>query len=79
VLARRLPASYTAYAAVALLLALTGSNISSFDRYVFSTFPFVIGIAILTSKPVIEKVTVAVAAGALVVYSGLAFFHLYVP
>jgi hypothetical protein len=79
VLARRLPASYTAYAAVALLLALTGSNISSFDRYVFSTFPFVIGIAILTSKPIVEKVTVAVAAGALVVYSGLAFFHLYVP
>jgi len=33
VIARRLPASYTAYASISLLLATTASNISSFERY----------------------------------------------
>jgi hypothetical protein len=79
VIARRLPASYAAYALVTLLLALTASNISSFDRYVFSTFPFAIGVALFTTRTDVDRVAGAVAAGGMVAYSTLAFFALYVP
>jgi hypothetical protein len=79
VIARHLPASYTAYAAITLLVAMTASNISSFDRYVFSSFPFVIGVALLTTRSDAERAVGAVAAGGLVAYSVLAFFALYVP
>lgn len=79
VVARRLPASYAAYAAATLVLGMTASNISSFDRYVFSTFPFVIGVALLTERHDADRVAGAVAAAGLVAYSVLAFFALYVP
>ncbi|MSO79933.1 MAG: hypothetical protein EXQ79_10065 [Acidimicrobiia bacterium] len=79
VVARRFPSSYTAYAGVSLLLGLTAANISSFDRYVFSSFPFVLGIAILTVRRTYERLGVALAGAGLVIYAVLAFFHLYVP
>ena len=79
VIARRLPASYTAYAGVSLLLATTAGNISSFERYVFSTIPFVIALAMLTRRDLVDRMVVAIAAGALVAYSVLAFYQLYVP
>jgi hypothetical protein len=79
VIARRLPASYTAYAVVSLLLATTASNISSFDRYAFSTIPFVIAIAMVTRRDVIDRIVVVAASGGLVAYSVLAFYKLYVP
>ena len=78
-IARRLPAAYTAYAAATLLLAMTSSNISSFERYVFSAFPIVIGVAIATKRDDANRVIGALAAGGLVAYSLLAFYQLYVP
>ena len=42
VLARRWPASYTLYAASALILALTARNLDSLERYMLSTVPFVL-------------------------------------
>jgi hypothetical protein len=77
--ARRLPSSYTAYAAATLLLAMTSTNISSFERYVFSAFPFVIGVAIATKRDDANRMIGALAAGGLVAYSLLAFYQLYVP
>ncbi len=79
VVARRLPASYTAYGAATLVLATTAKNISSFDRYVFSTFVFAIAVALVTVRADLERVVLTLAAGGLVVYSTLAFFQLYVP
>jgi hypothetical protein len=79
VIARRLPASYTAYGAATLVLATTAKNISSFDRYVFSTFVFAIAVALVTVRSDVERVALTLAAGGLVVYSTLAFFQLYVP
>ena len=42
VVARRLPGSYTAYASVALVLALSAQNLDSFERYCASTLPFLL-------------------------------------
>ena len=79
VVARRLPGSYGAYCVASLGLALTAENISSFERYAMSTFPFVIGLALLTRRREVDRVVGAVAAGALVAYSTLAFLGRVVP
>jgi hypothetical protein len=79
VLARRLPASYAAYAATAVVLALTARNLDSFERYAMSTFPLVMAVALVTDRPDAERAANALAAGGLVVYSTLAFLGLYVP
>jgi len=78
-LARRLPASYTAYAATAVVLALTARNLDSFERYAMSTFPLLIGVALVTARAPFDRVVSALAAGGLVGYSLLAFFGSYVP
>lgn len=79
VLAKRLPASYAAYAASAVVLALTARNLDSFERYAMSTFPLIIAIALLTSRRDVDRTVNAAMAGGLVAYSTLAFFGSYVP
>ena len=49
--ARRLPVSYTAWAGLSVLVALSAPNLDSFERYAVVTFPVVIGGAILTARP----------------------------
>jgi hypothetical protein len=77
---RRLPCAYGAYATVSLFVLLTGSNLDSFERYVFSTFPFVIGIALMIPK---EKrawaATLTVATAGLFAYSAMAFLGISAP
>jgi hypothetical protein len=79
VLARRLPASYAAYGAAAVVLALTASNLDSFERYALSTFPFIMAIALVTRREAVERALLALSAGGLVAYSTLAFYGSYVP
>jgi hypothetical protein len=79
VVARRLPASYTAYGVATLVLGMTASNISSFERYAFSTFVFAIAVAFVTARAEVSRVVNALAAGGLVTYAVLSFFRLYVP
>ena len=55
VLARKLPASYAAYGATAVLLALTARNLDSFERYAMSTFPLLIGVAFVTRLQQLER------------------------
>ena len=47
VVARRLPSSYAWYCGATLLVALSAHNLDSLERYVMSSFPFVIGLALL--------------------------------
>jgi hypothetical protein len=76
---RKWPASYGAFAVAVLALALTGSNLDSFERYALSAFPLVLAGASLTGdKRVLRVVLVASAAG-LMGYALLAFTNLYVP
>ena len=79
VVARRLPASYTAYAAVALVLALSAQNLDSFERYCASTLPFLLAVAIVTKRPEVERTVLVLAATAMFAYTVLIFLGLYVP
>jgi hypothetical protein len=79
VIARRLPASYTVFAAGSLLLFLSGSNLDSFERYAAATFPLVIGAAIVTARREVETAALALAGGAMVGYGVLVFLGSSVP
>jgi hypothetical protein len=79
VLARHLPASYTAYAAVTLLFALSAENLDSFERYATSAFPLLLAVAILTRREDVERPTLVLAGAGLVGYATLAFIGRHVP
>ena len=79
VVARKLPASYTAYAAIALVLALSAQNLDSFERYSASTLPYLLAVAIITKRPEAERAGLVLAAAAMFAYSVLTFLGLYVP
>jgi hypothetical protein len=79
VVIRRLPASYAVYCGLTLLLGLSASNLDSFERYGLSTFPFVMALAIVTSRRQVERAVIALGAAGLFGYSLLAFFGRWVP
>ncbi len=79
VVARRLPASYTAFTAVTLLVGLSAENLDSFERYALGAFPLLIGLALVTGRRPVERLALTLAAGGLVGYSVLAFFGVSVP
>jgi hypothetical protein len=76
---RRLPASYTAYAAVSLIFATATTNLGSLERYAYGAFPFVIAAATLVAGTRHDRVVFAACTGALACYALLAFLDLYVP
>jgi hypothetical protein len=76
---RRWPASYGAFAVAVLAVALTGSNLDSFERYALSAFPLVLAGASLTSSERVLRVVLVLSAVGLVGYAVLAFGNLYVP
>ena len=55
VLIRRLPASYSLYGAATLLLGLSAHNLDSFERYCWSTFPFLLALAVVTDRDEVER------------------------
>jgi hypothetical protein len=78
-MARRLPASYTVWSALALVSTLAGSNLASVERYCWSAFPFVlVAASLLTSRPVWRGV-LAVSSALLMVYASFAFLQFFVP
>jgi len=77
--ARRLPASYTAFAAAVLVVSLTSSNLDSFERYALGAFPLVVAASTLTSRRRVEVAVLVVSAAALVGYAMLAFLGMVVP
>lgn len=79
VVARRFAASYTAYAASVLALSLTAENYGSFERYAFTTFPLVLGLAALTSRNEVDRVARVLGAAGLTALATLAFVGKYVP
>jgi hypothetical protein len=79
VIARRLPASYAAYAGVTVLFALSAENLDSFERYATSAFPLLIAVAILTHREDVERPVLVLAGAGLVGYATLAFLGRHVP
>jgi hypothetical protein len=79
VIARRLPVTYTAYAAAALVVGLTAHNLDSFERYGLSTFPFIIGAGLVTERREVATAALTLSAAAMLGYSTLVFLGLSVP
>jgi hypothetical protein len=79
VLVRRFPASYSLYAAATLLLGLSAQNLDSFERYCWSTFPFVLALAAITDRDEVERGAYVIAAAGLVGYATLAFLGVQGP
>ena len=79
VVARRLPSSYAWYGAATLLVALSARNLDSLERYAMSSFPFVIGLALLARKPELERTVLVVAAAAFVGYATVFFLGITAP
>ncbi|MCW2525204.1 MAG: hypothetical protein JWM76_64 [Pseudonocardiales bacterium] len=77
--ARRLPVSYTAFAAVSLLAALTARNMASFERYGASALPLLLVVPSLLSTARLRKSALLVATAILFVYSFAAFSARYIP
>jgi hypothetical protein len=76
---RRLPASYSVFAAAALVVALSTKNLESFERYCLAAFPFVIGGATLTASDRVEKLVLALGAAGMAGYAILAFLNATIP
>ena len=68
-----------AYAIVAVVVALSASNLDSLERYSLSTVPFVLAAADITGGGTRERVVLAALAATLLACSVLAFSGLLVP
>jgi hypothetical protein len=76
---RRLPAPYGAFATGVVVVALSGTNLDSFERYALSAFPLVIVGAMGLASPRVERVVLTLSAAGLFAYALLAFLNLSVP
>jgi hypothetical protein len=79
VVIRRLPASYSAFAALSLLLALSAENLDSLERYALGAFPLIIGAALLLREPIVMRVAVGLSALGLFATSTAVFLSRWVP
>ena len=76
---RRWPASYGAFAAGVLLVALSASNLDSLERYGLSAFPLVLALAGILRPVWLERSALVLMACGLTTYATLAFLGAYVP
>jgi len=79
VMARRLPASYTVWAALTFVTILTGSNLDSSERYLYAVFPFLFVAADLTRRREVYAVAATASTVAMFGYATLVFVNAYVP
>jgi hypothetical protein len=75
----RLPVSYAAFALSIVVVALSGSNLDSFERYALSAFPLVIAAATLLRSGRVAGVTYVLCGAGMAGYAVLAFQGAYVP
>jgi hypothetical protein len=75
----RLPSPYGAFATGVVLVALSGTNLDSFERYALSAFPLVIVGAMGLASHRVERVVLTLSAAGLFAYALLAFLNLSVP
>jgi hypothetical protein len=79
VLWRRWPLSFALYATVALVVALSGRNLDSLERYGLATIPFLLAAADVVGDVARERVVLVLAGAALVIACILAFTGVMVP
>lgn len=76
---RRWPASYGAYAVATLVVALSASRLGSGERYIFTTFPFVLAIVSLTRSRRVETAALVASGACMAGFATLALLGAYVP
>ncbi len=79
VVARRWPVSYTVYAGLVLVAALSANNFNSIERYALSAFPLLFALADLTASQRSERLALAVCGNGFVALAALAWLGVYVP
>lgn len=78
--ARRLPVSYTAFAAATLFLAVTAQDFSSFERYACSALPLLLAAAlVLADRPRLRAAAAILGPAVLFGHALYAFLAGYVP
>lgn len=75
----RWPAEYGLFATGVVVVALTGTNLDSFERYALSAFPVVLAAAGLLTRPQVERAVLTLLTAGLVGYALLSFLGLSVP
>lgn len=76
---RRLPASYGAYLAVVVFVAISAENTDSFERYLLRAFPVAIAAALVLRREWQQRLAVSLGLGGLVVYACAIFLGAKVP
>lgn len=76
---RRLPLSYSAYAAVTLAAAFTAYTLGSFERYWAGAFPLLVALGLLTRRTTVYAGVLAVSTTLMFGYAVLALLQLYTP
>ncbi len=79
VVLRSLPASYGAYCAGVLALAIAADNLNSLERYGLNAFPLLIGLAIVAARPVAERAVLVISGAGMACLTALAMLDVYVP
>ena len=75
----RLPASYGLYSAAIVVVAASGSNLDSFERYALGAFPLVLAGGTLLRSRRVEITVLVLSAVSMFAYALLAFLGAYVP
>ena len=78
-MARRLPLSWTAYAATTLVVTLSAENIDSIGRYGLVAFPFVVTLASLADREVTERSAMSLSTAGLSTLCTLTWLGIYLP
>jgi len=76
---RRWPASYGAFGAAVLAVALTSKNLDSLERYGLGAFPLVLALTSVLFETWLERAWLSLSAAALEAYALLALLNAYVP
>lgn len=76
---RRWPVSYGAYAGALLLLALSSSNLGSFERYGLTAFPLLLALASVSEHRVVDRMVLTAAAAGLAGFTAMSMLGTFVP
>ncbi|MFZ4584108.1 MAG: hypothetical protein ACOYNI_02680 [Acidimicrobiia bacterium] len=79
VMIRRLPAEYSWWAGVSVVVALSADNLDSFERYCLVVFPFAWVLATLARREWSERAVLGVWGAGLVAYTVLGVFQISIP
>jgi len=77
--ARWWPASYSAFAGLVLVAALSADNLNSLERYALNAFPLLLTLAVVLRPGRLERLGLAVCGSGMVALTALAWLGVYVP